>query len=117
MSTAAKMYKMNTKFISDYHKEITKKLTECLSLNDEDIEKLKNIFKDEEDAMNTKKVKKMIPRKSREPTEYNLFCKEEMKKLKEENPKIHHNEMMKLAAAKWKEKKAEKENSSVAAKK
>lgn len=112
MSTAAKMYKMNTKFLSDYHKEITQKLMETLNLNDDDVEKVKNIFKDEEESMNTKKVKKMLPRKSREPTEYNLFCKTEMKKIKENDPSIHHNEMMKVAAAKWQEHKEQKKTES-----
>lgn len=45
------------------------------------------------------------PRIKREPTIYNIFIREEMQKLKEQNKDIPYKELMKLAAKKWNDQK------------
>lgn len=45
------------------------------------------------------------PKKHRKPTEYNIFVKETIKKLREENSEIPHNKLFKKASELWKEKK------------
>lgn len=49
------------------------------------------------------------PKKHRKPTEYNIFVKETIKKLREETPPngipIPHNELFKKASMLWREKK------------
>jgi hypothetical protein len=37
----------------------------------------------------------------RPPTKYNIFIKDEMARLRQENPKIEFKELMKLAAVTW----------------
>jgi hypothetical protein len=41
----------------------------------------------------------------REPTKYNIFVKEEILKLKAENPEKQYKDLMKMAADKWNENK------------
>lgn len=47
----------------------------------------------------------------REPTEYNKFMRDEMKKLKDENSELSGKQKMELIAQKWKEQKSTKEES------
>jgi hypothetical protein len=50
----------------------------------------------------TKKVKSEGAEK-RQPSKYNLFVKEQMLKIKSENPTKDNKEIMSIAASKWKE--------------
>ena len=42
------------------------------------------------------------PKKKREPSKYNIFMSEEIKKIKAENPNMIHKEAFKTAARNWK---------------
>jgi len=50
----------------------------------------------------TKKVKTEDGEKRR-PSKYNIFVKEQMRKIKEENPNKDNKEIMSIAASLWKE--------------
>jgi hypothetical protein len=47
----------------------------------------------------------------RAPTKYNIFVKDKMAKLKEQYPDKEFKELMKMAAEKWNENKADKKSS------
>lgn len=42
----------------------------------------------------------------KEPSKYNIFIKEEIAKIRQENPSVENKQLMSLAAARWKEFKA-----------
>ena len=50
-------------------------------------------------------VKKSSNVVKREPSAYNIFMKEEITKLRQENPDKEYKDLMKLVADKWNEKK------------
>jgi len=52
----------------------------------------------------TKKVKSEV---KREPSKYNIFVKNEIQRLREENPEKNIKELMAIAAANWKNSKTE----------
>ena len=56
-----------------------------------------------------KKVKKEVveEKKKREPTAYNLFVKETMSVVKEENPEMSRQDLMREVGRMWKERKEE----------
>jgi hypothetical protein len=54
---------------------------------------------------NKKKVNSDGEVVKRQPSPYNVFIKNEMAKLKQENPECDNKEIMKLAAAAWKKSK------------
>jgi len=64
-----------------------------------------------------KRMKKMNapPRPPREPNDYNKFMKEQMVKVKKENPGISNTEAFKECAKQWNKGKEAKEEESVAA--
>lgn len=72
----------------DYEKVYTK--TEFNNILTQAFKNIKN-----SKTKNTNGVKKP-------PTKYNLFIKENMGKLKQENPELNRQELMKLASEKWK---------------
>ena len=62
-----------------------------------------------------KKVKKEEgeEKKKREPTAYNLFVKERMSVVKEENPEMSRQDLMREVGRMWKEKKEEEKEEDV----
>jgi hypothetical protein len=65
--------------------------------------------KGEKKVRKTKKVKteEGSEKKKREPTAYNLFVKETMSVVKEENPEMSRQDLMREVGRMWKEKKEE----------
>ena len=51
----------------------------------------------------TKKSKKGEGEEKRQPSKYNIFVKEQMLKIKQENPTKDNKEIMSIAASLWKE--------------
>ena len=47
--------------------------------------------------------KESQPLPKRKPSAYNLFMKDELKKMETENPTLTHKERFKLCAGKWKD--------------
>jgi hypothetical protein len=43
----------------------------------------------------------VIPRKPRQPTEYNLFMKEKLKELSQTHPQLKNKDRMKMASDQW----------------
>ena len=48
---------------------------------------------------NKKPLKRKLP--PREPTAYNIFVKEELRKVKDERPDLHHREAFRLVTQRW----------------
>jgi len=92
------------KFTDDYNKEILEKLSEKLSLTDEQKiqteELLSSLITKPETSI------KSVVKKKREPTAYNLFMKDMIKELREKHPDIDKTELMKRGAAEWQKQKA-----------
>jgi hypothetical protein len=92
------------KFTDDYNKEILEKLSEKLSLTDEQKiqteELLSSLITKPETSI------KSVAKKKREPTAYNLFMKDMIKELREKHPDIDKTELMKRGAAEWQKQKA-----------
>ena len=92
------------KFTEDYNKELLDKLSDKLSLTEEQKQQA-------EELMASLIVKpdtstKSVPKKKREPTAYNLFMKDMIKELREKHPEIDKTELMKRGAAEWQNQKA-----------
>ena len=75
---------------------------------------LTEVFKEiREGEKGEKKAKKKVKKeegeekKKREPTAYNLFVKERMSVVKEENPEMSRQDLMREVGRMWKEKKEE----------
>ena len=75
---------------------------------------LKEVFKEiREGEKGEKKVRKKVKKeegeekKKREPTAYNLFVKETISVVKEENPEMSRQDLMREVGRMWKEKKGE----------
>ena len=75
---------------------------------------LTEVFKEiREGEKGEKKAKKKVKKeegeekKKREPTAYNLFVKERMSVVKEENPEMSRQDLMREVGRMWKEKKGE----------
>ena len=75
---------------------------------------LTEVFKEiREGEKGEKKVRKKVKReegeekKKREPTAYNLFVKETISVVKEENPEMSRQDLMREVGRMWKEKKGE----------
>jgi len=47
-----------------------------------------------------------VPKEKKPPSAYNIFIKDEIQKIKQEDPNVDTRELMKMAAGRWKEKKA-----------
>jgi hypothetical protein len=92
------------KFTEDYNKELLEKLSDKLSLTEEQKQQA-------EELMASLIVKpdtstKSVVKKKREPTAYNLFMKDMIKELREKHPEIDKTELMKRGAAEWQKQKA-----------
>ena len=83
--------------------ELAKMLTEVFK-------EIREGEKGEKKARKTKKVKKDEEgedKKKREPTAYNLFVKETMSVVREENPEMSRQDLMREVGRMWKEKKGD----------
>lgn len=110
-----KFLKAFTKFQEDYNKDAAAKLIEVLGLEgDELCQKVHDTLASciaKPDAMTGKGG----PKKKRAPTEYNLFMKERIMKLRQEHPDIDKKELMSMGAQDWQNQKAEKQKAAAAA--
>ena len=70
--------------------------------NEYTLEELKKLLAEAYKEGKAKKQK----REKKEPSKYNIFIKEEIAKIRKENPDVENKQLMSLAAAKWKEHKA-----------
>lgn len=103
MSAISKLYKTTTKFLVDYNQEVISKLTEALSLSDDQVSTMTEALKVDE-MLDLKKLSRRGGSKSgatRQPTEYNKFVQKTIKQLKTENPAMDRKVLMKEAAAAW----------------
>jgi YABBY protein len=51
----------------------------------------------------SKAKKKRTSTEKKEPSKYNIFIKEEIAKIRQENPEADNKKLMSLAAARWKD--------------
>lgn len=70
--------------------------------NDYSLDELKKLLAD---AYKSSK-KKRISTEKKEPSKYNIFIKDEIAKIRLENPEVDNKKLMSLAAARWKDHKA-----------
>lgn len=99
-SSYQKFLKNFYKFIEEHNKEVREKISETITLSEDDSKKLDELFATlvcKADMCSTKAVAK----KKREPTKYNLFMKEMITKLRAENPDIEKKELMSMGAREW----------------
>lgn len=110
MSThLAKYFKLTSKFLNDYHQEVMSKLTEALSLSEEQVSTMNEALR-VDDMLDLKKLTRRGGSKSgttRQPTEYNKFVQRKIKELKAEQPEMDRKRLMVEAAAAWTAQKAE----------
>lgn len=118
-SSYQKFLKNFYKFIEEHNKEVREKISETITLSEDDSKKLDELFATlvcKADMCSTKAVAK----KKREPTRYNLFMKEMITKLRAENPEIEKKELMSMGAREWQKlklkQKEEEEKASASAK-
>lgn len=71
------------------------------SKNDYTLDELKKLLS--EAYKSSKSSKKKNPSEKKEPSKYNIFIKEEIAKIRQENPNVENKQLMSLAAARWKE--------------
>ena len=112
-SLYSKFLKNFQKFTEDYNKEIIEKMSE-LKLDEETQKKLEVMLTSmvyKPDSSSSKNVVK----KKREPTAYNLFMKDMIKKLREEHPDIDKTDLMKRGAQEWQKQKKIKADAAAAA--
>ena len=114
-SLYSKFLKNFQKFTEDYNKEIIEKMSELeLKLDEETQKKLEVMLTSmvyKPDSSSSKNVVK----KKREPTAYNLFMKDMIKKLREEHPDIDKTDLMKRGAQEWQKQKKIKADAAAAA--
>lgn len=87
---------------------VSKSYLDKFEVNKSELEQLAFSLKDEitkDHLSNSLQKKKKRNAKKRNPTEYNLFVKEQMNKLKEQNPDLVNKELMIQAARLWNEQK------------
>ena len=91
----------------DLEKEYTR--SELGKMLTEVFKEIREAEKGEKKVRKTKKVKteEGEEKKKREPTAYNLFVKETMLVVKEENPEMSRQDLMREVGRMWKEKKEE----------
>jgi hypothetical protein len=91
----------------DMEKEYTR--SELAKMLTEVFKEIREGEKGEKKVRKTKKVKKEEgeEKKKREPTAYNLFVKETMSVVREENPDMSRQDLMREVGRMWKEKKGE----------
>ena len=103
MSAITKLYKTTSKFLVDYNQEVITKLTEALSLSDQQVATMTEALKVDE-MIDLKKLSRRGGAKSgttRAPTEYNKFVQRTIRQLKTDNPSMDRKMLMKEAAAAW----------------
>ena len=91
----------------DLEKEYTR--SELAKMLTEVFKEIREGEKGEKKVRKTKKVKKEEgeEKKKREPTAYNLFVKDTMPVVREENPEMSRHDLMREVGRMWKEKKGE----------
>lgn len=112
-SLYSKFLKNFQKFTEDYNKEIIEKMSE-LKFDEETQKKFEEVLTSmvyKPDSSSSKNVVK----KKREPTAYNLFMKDMIKKLREEHPDIDKTDLMKRGAQEWQKQKKIKADAATAA--
>jgi hypothetical protein len=112
-SLYSKFLKNFQKFTEDYNKEIIEKMSE-LKFDEETQKKFEEVLTSmvyKPDSSSSKNVVK----KKREPTAYNLFMKDMIKKLREEHPDIDKTDLMKRGAQEWQKQKKIKADAAAAA--
>lgn len=112
-SLYSKFLKNFQKFTEDYNKEIIEKMSE-LKFDEETQKKFEEVLTSmvyKPDSSSSKNVVK----KKREPTAYNLFMKDMIKKLREEHPDIDKTDLMKRGAQEWQKQKKIKTDAAAAA--
>jgi hypothetical protein len=112
-SLYSKFLKNFQKFTEEYNKELIEKMSE-LKFDDETQKKFEEVLTSmvyKPDSSSSKNVVK----KKREPTAYNLFMKDMIKKLREEHPDIDKTDLMKRGAQEWQKQKKMKADAAAAA--
>lgn len=104
-----KFLKAFTKFQEEYNRDAAAKLIEVLGLEgDEQCQKVHDTLASCIAKPDTMSGKGGGPKKKRAPTEYNLFMKERIMKLRLEHPDIDKKELMSMGAQDWQRQKADK---------
>ena len=102
-ASVTKLMKTTSKFLVDYNAEVIAKLTEALSLSEQQVALMTEALK-VDDMIDLKKLSRRGGSKSgttRAPTEYNKFVQRTIKQLKSDNPSMDRKLLMKEAAAAW----------------
>ena len=89
----------------DMEKEYTR--SEMAKMLTEVFKEMKEVEKGEKPKKKAKKTEDGEEKKKREPTLYNLFVKETMGVVKEENPEMSRQDLMREVGRLWKEKKGD----------
>jgi len=87
---------MTSKIINDFVSKVD------TSRDNYTLDELKKLLAE---AFKSAKKKKNTGEK-KEPSQYNLFIKEAIQKIRQEDPNVDKKQLMSLAAAKWKDHKA-----------
>lgn len=99
-----KIAKLTHKFVADVCNEMTQRIVSECELSEEQSAKLKEVLSSclvlEKPDAGVRKVKT-----KREPTKYNLFMRDAIKRLREENPDMVKTELMKRGAQLWQQQK------------
>ncbi len=84
---------MTSKILSDFMSKVDS------SKDDYTLDELKKLLTE---AFKAGKKKKTSTEK-KEPSKYNIFIKEEIQRIRQENPSVDNKQLMSMAAARWKE--------------
>ena len=109
VSTTRKFLNQTNQLLIESNNLVVDKFVELIlekfdNVNKEDLEQVAFSLKDE---INNDHISNVLQRKKkrngpkRPPTEYNLFVKEQMLKVKNENPKLENKELLGQAAKLW----------------
>ena len=85
---------------------MTSKITEAFvcsvdnNRNDYTLDELKKLLTE---AYKVSKKKRSNNGEKKAPSQYNIFIKDEIAKIREENPNVDNKQLMSLAAARWKD--------------
>jgi len=101
---ANKIAKLTHKFFVDVCNEMTQRIVSECDLTEEQSAKLKEVFASSA-VFDKHEVTGRKLKTKREPTKYNLFMRDAIKRLREENPDMVKTELMKRGAALWQEQK------------
>lgn len=83
---------MTSKIVADFVSRVDN------TKNDYKLDDLKKLLAEAFKANSKKKTGE-----KKEPTKYNLFIRDEIQRMKKENPSVDNKQLMSLAAAKWRE--------------